>query len=101
MSASAGPWLVILATASVTFLLRIGGYWLMSRVPLTPDVRRALAALPASLFVATVTPVALKAGPSGVAATVAAAAAMWITKRELPALLVGFAVAAGLRAAGL
>jgi uncharacterized membrane protein len=100
MNADDGPWIVILVTAAVTFLLRASGYWLMARVPLTPAVRRGLAALPASLFVATVAPIALKAGAPGVAATIATALAMVLTKRELPALLTGLGVAAGLRAAG-
>ena len=96
-----GPWSVIVATALVTFFLRVAGYWIMARVPVTPRVKRALDALPASLFVATVAPIALKAGVPGVAATLAAAAAMYATRKEMPALAAGFAVAAGLRALGL
>lgn len=96
-----GPWTVIAATAAVTYLLRVSGYWLMSRVPVTPRVKRGLDALPASIFVATVAPIALKAGVPGAAAVAATAVAMFFTRRELPSLAVGFAVAAGLRAAGL
>ncbi|MDE2364804.1 MAG: AzlD domain-containing protein [Hyphomicrobiales bacterium] len=96
-----GPWSVIFATALVTFLLRVSGYWLMARVPVTPRVKRALDALPASLFISTVAPIALKAGVAGVAATLAAAAVMFLAKREMPALATGFAVAAALRALGL
>jgi uncharacterized membrane protein len=100
MSGAEGAWIVIAATCATTYLLRVAGYWLMSRVPLTPAVRRGLAALPASLFIATVAPIALKAGAPGAAATIAAGAAMYATRRELPSLAIGFAVAAGLRAAG-
>lgn len=100
MSLSIGPWTVIFATAAVTILLRLGGYWLMARVPMTARVRRGLDALPASIFIATVAPIALKSGVAGTAAVAAAAIVMFFTRRELPSLAVGFATAAGLRALG-
>ena len=101
LDSNSGAWIVIFATALVTFLLRVSGYWLMARVPITPRVKRALDALPASLFISTVAPIALKAGLAGVAATIAAAAVMFFARREMPALAAGFAVAAALRALGL
>jgi uncharacterized membrane protein len=100
LDSAGGARTVIFATALVTFLLRVSGYWLMARVPITPRVKRALDALPASLFVATVAPIALKAGAPGVVATLAAAATMFFVKREMAALAAGFAAAAGLRAMG-
>ena len=100
MSPSIGPWTVIFATAAVTILMRLGGSWLMARVPMTARVRRGLEVLPASIFVATVAPIALKSGVAGIAAVAAAAATMFLTRRELPALAAGFATAAGLRAMG-
>ena len=101
MTMSIGPWTVIFATALVTILMRLGGYWLMARVPMTLRVRRGLEALPASIFIATVAPIALKAGVAGVAAVCVAAGMMFLLKRELPALAAGFATAAGLRALGM
>ncbi len=101
MTWSIGPWTVIFATALVTVLLRFGGYWLMARVPMTARVRRGLDALPASLFVSTVAPIALKSGVAGAAAVCAAALTMFLTRRELPSLAAGFAVATALRAIGL
>ena len=98
---SIGPWTVIFATALVTILMRLGGYWLMARVPMTLRVRRGLEALPASIFIATVAPIALKAGVAGTAAVCVAAGMMFLLKRELPALAAGFATAAGLRALGM
>jgi len=100
MNWSIGPWTVIFATALVTVLLRLGGYWIMARVPMTARVRRGLEALPASIFIATVAPIALKAGVAGTGAVVVAALVMFLLKRELPALAAGFATAAGLRAMG-
>ena len=96
-----GPWTVIFATALVTILLRLGGYWIMARVPMTARVRRGLEALPASIFIATVAPIALKAGVAGTAGGAPPAAVMFLTRRELPALAAGFATAAGLRALGM
>ncbi|MCB1535356.1 MAG: AzlD domain-containing protein [Rhodoblastus sp.] len=101
MTMSIGPWTVIFATALVTILMRLGGYWLMARVPMTLRVRRGLEALPASIFIATVAPIALKAGVAGTAAVCVAAGMMFLLKRELPALAAGFATAAGLRALGM
>ncbi|MCC2101130.1 MAG: AzlD domain-containing protein, partial [Hyphomicrobiales bacterium] len=89
------------ATAAVTILMQLGGYWLMARVTMTARVRRGLEALPASIFVATVAPIALKAGVAGVAAVCVAAGVMFLLRRELPALAAGFATAAGLRAMGM
>ncbi|MFV0281745.1 MAG: AzlD family protein [Rhodoblastus sp.] len=96
-----GPWTVISATAAVTVLMRLGGYWLMARVPMTARVKRGLDALPASIFIATVAPIALKAGVPGVAAVAAAVFVMFLTRRELPALAAGFATAAVLRGLGM
>ena len=39
MNFSIGPWTGIFATAAVTILLRLGGYWLMARVPMTARSR--------------------------------------------------------------
>ena len=47
----------------VTVLSRVGGYWLMSYVTITPRVRRMLEALPGSIIVAASLPVAVNGGP--------------------------------------
>ena len=94
------PWPAILAMAAVTLALRLGGYWLMGHVRLTPRVARALEALPGAIFVATVLPIALRAGVSGIAATAAAVLAMLVFEKELAALVAGLSVAVGLRALG-
>ena len=99
-AAWASPWPAVLAMAAVTMALRLGGYWLMGHVRLTPRVARALEALPGSIFVATVLPIALRAGVAGIAATTAAVAAMLVFETELAALAAGLCVAVGLRALG-
>ena len=52
-----GPLAAIAAMAAATYLMRAGGFWLMTHVPLTPRVRRMLAALPGSVIAATVFPI--------------------------------------------
>jgi uncharacterized membrane protein len=91
----------IYAMAAVTLLLRVSGYWIVGRFPLTPRVRRGLEALPLALFAATVVPLAIKGGPAGLIATPIVAAVMFITRSEVLALVVGIAVATLMRSAGL
>ena len=84
-----------------TYLCRILGVLLMARLPLTQPVRDGLAALPGSIVVAVVLPLAVKAGPTGIAALAAAVISMLVKRHELLALVVGLGTAAALRAAGL
>ena len=91
----------IFAMAGVTYLCRISGYGLMGFVPLTPAVRRGLAALPGSIVLATLVPLIEKSGPAAALAIAAAVGAMIISRREFVALSVGLVVVAGLRAIGL
>ena len=87
--------------ALATYLCRASGVVLMSRVRLTPRVKRALAALPGSLVVATVAPLAWQAGVPAIAGVVAALVTMMATRYELAALMAGLGTVAGLRALGL
>ena len=57
-----GPYLVILAMAAVTYACRASGAVLMSRVRITPRVERALRALPGSIVVSTILPIAVQSG---------------------------------------
>jgi uncharacterized membrane protein len=96
-----GVWLAIAAMALATYLCRVGGFWLIAVVPLTPRLKRALEALPGAIVAATVAPLVLKGGlVAGLA--VGAGLAMMIWRRnELLSLVTGLVVAAALRAAGL
>ena len=49
--------------AAVTIASRLGGFWLMGYVNVTPRVRRMLNALPGSIIVAAALPVAINGGP--------------------------------------
>jgi uncharacterized membrane protein len=90
----------IAAMAAVTYLCRISGYALMHIIPVTPRLKRALAALPGSIIAAAVLPSLERLGFAATLAIGAAVLTMIIRRNEVLALVVGLAVAAGARAAG-
>ena len=96
-----GPYFAILAMALATYLCRISGVVLMGFVPLTPRVRRGLAALPGSIVFATVLPLIERLGLAAGLALVAAILSMVLRRSELLALLVGMATVSLARAFGL
>jgi uncharacterized membrane protein len=96
-----GAYLAIAAMAVATYLCRAGGVVLMSRVRLTRRIERALQALPGSIVVATVLPIAIRAGVPAMIGLAAALTTMSLTRHELPALLVGLVAVSAARAAGL
>lgn len=95
-----GAYVAILAMALATYLCRISGVALMSVIPLTPHVRRGLAALPGSIVAATVLPLIERLGWAAGIALLAAMASMIVRRSELLALVTGMAVISGLRALG-
>jgi uncharacterized membrane protein len=86
--------------ALASYLCRISGILLMSRVRLTSRVKRALDALPGSIVVATIVPIGIQSGLAASAGILTAAAVMALVRRDLAGLGAGLAVVAGLRAAG-
>ena len=93
--------LAIAAMTAVTLSMRLGGYFLMSYVTVTPRVRRMLDALPGSVIAAAVLPVALQGGVVAISAVVLAMLAMYFSRSDIVAIVVGVGAAALLRAAGL
>jgi uncharacterized membrane protein len=95
-----GAWTVaaILAMGAVTYAMRAGGFWLMAHVPLTARLRRMLEALPGTVVVATVLPIAVREGVPALLAIAAACGAMMLRRNDFLAVLVGMAVAALARA---
>ena len=91
----------ICAMLAATYFCRAGGFWLMQHVPLTARVRRGLTALPGSIVVATVLPLALRGGLPAIIGIACAITTMFKVRNELIALIVGLAAVAGARAAGL
>ena len=86
---------------AVTVASRLGGYWLMGYVTVTPRVRRMLDALPGSIIVAAALPVAVNGGPVVMFAIAAAMAVTIIRRNDFIAVITGMAVAAIARALGL
>lgn len=101
LASAAAPYLAIFAMAAATYLCRASGVILMSRVRVTPTIERALRALPGSIVVATVLPIALGSGPPALLGIAAALATMAATRTELAALATGLATVAAARAVGL
>ena len=85
----------------VTVASRIGGYWLMGYVTVTPRVRRMLDALPGSIIVAAALPVAVNGGPVVMFAIVAALLVTIIRRNDFIAVVTGMAVAALAPGAGI
>lgn len=94
-----GVMAAIAAMALATYLTRTSGFWMMAHVPLTPRLRRMLEALPGSVVVAIIVPIAVKNGLTAIAAVAAAAGIMVVWRNEFLALAAGVAVAALMRAA--
>jgi uncharacterized membrane protein len=97
---SAGPYLAILAMAAATYLCRASGVLLMSQVRVTPRIERALRALPGSIVVATVLPLALASGVPALLGVAAGLVTMALSRSEVAALAAGLATVAAARAAG-
>jgi len=98
-----GAWgaiLAILAMALATYLCRISGVVLMGFIPLTPRVRRGLAALPGSIVFASVLPLIERLGLAAALALLAAIGSMVLRRSELLALVVGMSAVSLARAFG-
>jgi uncharacterized membrane protein len=96
-----GPLIAILAMAAATYLMRISGYALMSRVPVTPLLQRMLDALPGCVITATIVPVLIRSGaPAWLAVAVVVVAMAW-RRNEVLAIALGMGVVMALRAGGL
>jgi uncharacterized membrane protein len=97
----AGPWGSVLAIAGmtlVTFLCRIAGVVVMSRVRLTPRIERGLRALPGSIILATILPVVIDNGWPAIIALTAAVVAMAVTRIDIAGLLAGLGTLSVIRA---
>jgi uncharacterized membrane protein len=86
---------------AVTVASRLGGYWLMGYVTVTPRVRRMLDALPGSIIVAAALPVAVNGGLIVMFAIAAAMLVTIIRRNDFIAVITGMAVAALARALGI
>lgn len=89
--------LALLAMAATTYLTRVGGLLIMSRVPMTRRVERFLEALSGSVLVALLVPAAVAGDAGSRAAILAALGVMAATRQTLAALAAGVAAAVLMR----
>jgi len=97
----AQPWGSVLAIAAmtlVTFLCRIAGVVVMSRVRITPRIERGLRALPGSIILATILPIVIDNGWPAIVALVATVATMALTRIDLLSLAAGLGTLSVIRA---
>ena len=92
--------LTIAGMALLTYLTRIGGFWLLARLRPSPRLNAWLKALPGTLLVALVTPSFVGAGAAGIIAATITALIAARTKNTLLAMIVGTAIVAVGRAVG-
>jgi branched chain amino acid efflux pump len=95
-----GSVLAIAGMTLVTFLCRIAGVVVMSRVRITPRIERGLRALPGSIILATILPVVIDNGLPAIVALGAAVMAMAMTRIDIVGLLAGLGTLAVIRAFG-
>ena len=81
--------LIILLMGLVTYLCRIGGYWMMGRFTLSSRVEAGLQYLPGAVLISLVGPAMAEEGIPGVLAVIATAVAMRLTGNLLIAMLAG------------
>lgn len=93
-----GIWMVIAAMALVTYAIRAGGFWLMGYVPLTRRVRSILNALPGSVVVAIILPLAVRGGAAATVAVITALVVMVLRRNDLLSVICGVGAAAFVRA---
>jgi uncharacterized membrane protein len=93
--------LLLLAMASAALICRMGGYVLMGLIPMTPRIEAALRATPLAVLAA-ITVLALEQGGLAEALALAAVAGLTLVLgNDVAAALLGVAVVALLRWAGM
>jgi uncharacterized membrane protein len=88
----------ILAMAAAALACRLGGYFLMRYVRLTPRVEAFLRTIPVALTASILAVAAMKGGPAEWVGIVVALVAMLISRQEFAAVIGGVATVAALRA---
>ncbi|MEQ9491862.1 MAG: AzlD domain-containing protein [Alphaproteobacteria bacterium] len=96
MSFSYEAVLTILGMASVTWLTRASGFWLVRRVVIEGRLKAALESAPPAILTGIVAPIVFLQGPAEAAGVVVTALAS-LKLPTLAAVVLGVAVVAGLR----
>jgi uncharacterized membrane protein len=91
----------IAAMCLASHLCRVGGFFLMRYVRITPRVEAWLRAIPVALMGAVLTPVAVRGGPPEWAGLAVALGTMRLTGNDFLSAIAAIGVVAGMRWAGL
>ncbi len=97
MQTSLPALVTILGMALVTYLTRISGLWLMSRVPLSHHLKAWLGYIPGTVIVSLVAPTIFGTGFAELGAALATVLVAIRTRNVLLSMLVGVGVVWGLR----
>lgn len=87
----------IVGMAVGTYFTRIGGYWLVSRVDLSPRFQAWLSYVPGAILVSLIVPELAKGGPAKWGAALAALVVAWRSGNILYAMLAGIGIVLLLR----
>ena len=88
---------LLFAIAAASFACRVGGFWVMRFITVTPRIRAMLAAAPLAVMMGIVTPAALHGGMPELGGLAATLLAMRLLKNDLPATFIGVGAVALLR----
>ncbi|MEK9970534.1 MAG: AzlD domain-containing protein [Ferrovibrio sp.] len=89
--------IAILGMSVATYLTRAGGFWMMGYVTLSPRLERFLRQTAGGVLVAIVTAAVMKGDPAMWAGLATAVALMIALRKSMTAILIGMAVAIGIR----
>ncbi|WP_374298557.1 AzlD family protein [Ferrovibrio sp.] len=89
--------LAIAGMALATYITRAGGFWLMGYVTISPRIERFLRQTAGGVLIAIVTAAAMNGDWTMWCGLGATFAVMLLFRRPMTAILIGMAVAAGLR----
>lgn len=92
--------IAILGMAVATLLTRIGGFWMMSYVNISPRLERFLRHTAGGVLIAIVVAAAMKGDPAMWAGLAAAVIAMLVLRKSMTAILIGMMLAISLRYLG-
>lgn len=91
MVASQTAVVTIVGMALVTYATRVGGFWAMNRVTITPRVEACLSTLPGALLISIIVPAVVTRGPADILAALLTAAVAWRSKNFLLSMAIGVA----------
>ncbi len=90
----------LFAIAAASFACRMGGFWFMHFVRVTPRIEAALKATPLAVMIGIVAPVAARGNPAELLALAVIAVVVRWASSDLVAAMAGVAVVAAVRALG-